>query len=63
MGLQQTLSSCTMDTYNEALDRALTIETNLLRVRLIGSDDKKKDSKGEEQKLEGKNFKDSEPCL
>ena len=50
VGLQQALNSCTMDTYNEALDRALTTETNLLCVGLIRSDDKKKDLKGGEHK-------------
>ncbi|XP_052207947.1 uncharacterized protein LOC127811811 [Diospyros lotus] len=60
--LQQALSSCTINTYNEALDRALTTEMNLLRIGLIRSDEKKKDSKGTEHKTGGKNFKDSKPC-
>lgn len=60
--LQRALNSWTMDTYKEALDRALATETNLLRVGLIRSDDKKKDPKGGEHKLGGKNSKDSEPC-
>lgn len=59
VGLQQTLISCAMDTYNEVLDRALTTETNLLHVGLIRSDDKKRDSKGGEHKSGGKNSKDS----
>ncbi|XP_052172162.1 uncharacterized protein LOC127788086 [Diospyros lotus] len=60
--LQQALSSCTISTYNEALDRALTTEMNLLHVGLIRSDTKKRDSKGTEHKSGGKNFKDSKPC-
>jgi len=60
--LQQALSSCVVNTYNEALDKALTTETNLLRVRLIRSDDKKRDSKGIGHRLGGKNSKDGEPC-
>lgn len=62
MELQQALSSCAMDTYNEALDKALTTETNPLRVGLIKSDDKKKDSKGGEHKSGEKNSKNSESC-
>ena len=62
--LQQALSACAINSYNEALDRALTTETNLLRVGLIRLDDKKKDVKGMEHKSGGKNFKDrdSKPC-
>jgi len=62
MGLQQALSSWTMDTYNEALHRALITETNLLRVGLIRADEKKRDLKGTEHQSGGKNFKDSKPC-
>ena len=51
-----------MDTYNEALHRALTPETNLLRVGLIRADEKKRDLKGTEHQSRGKNFKDSKPC-
>jgi len=56
--LQQALSSCDVDTYSEALDRALTTEMNLLHVRLIKSDDKKRYLKGMEHTLEGKNVND-----
>ena len=60
--LQQALSTCVIDSYNEALDRALTTETNLLHVGLIRSDDKKRDSKDVEHKLRGKNLKDGKLC-
>ncbi|XP_052197261.1 uncharacterized protein LOC127804438 [Diospyros lotus] len=62
VGLQQALSSWTLDTYNEALHRALSTETNLLRVSLIRSDEKKKDPKGGEHKSDGRNSKSNEPC-
>ena len=60
--LKQALSLCAVNTYNKVLDRALTTETNLLRVRLIRSDDKERDSKGIEHRSGGKNSKDGEPC-
>ncbi|XP_052177545.1 uncharacterized protein LOC127791600 [Diospyros lotus] len=62
VGLQQAISSWNLDTYNEALDRALSTETNLLRVGLIRSDEKKKDPNGGEYKSDGRNSKNNEPC-
>ena len=62
MDLQKALNVCAFNANNEELDRALTTKTNLLRVGLIRSDEKKRDSKGMEHKSGGRNFKDAKPC-
>ena len=57
--LQQALSTWTVDSYEEALNKALTTEKNLLRVRQIRSEEAKGST---EQKSGNKNLQSSKRC-
>ena len=57
--LQQALSTWTVDSYEEALNKSLTTENNLLRVQLKRSEEMKGST---EQKSGNKNLQSSKRC-